>query len=137
MAGISDVRNALEAHASTISGVPSGLAWENVPFEPTPGSAWLRFTLIPISQRPTDVTAAGLKRIDALFQVDVFVPVDTGPKAAEDLAEAVIAAYAPGDPLTSNGVSVQVEYAEVNSAAVYEPSWYTVSVTIKVKAFIA
>ena len=137
MAGISDVRNALEAHASTISGVPSDLSWENVPFEPTPGQSWLRFTLIPISQRPTDVTATGLKRIDALFQVDVFVPVDNGPAAAETLAEAVIAAYAPGDPLTSNGVSVQVEYAEVNSAAIYEPSWYSVSVTIKVKAFIA
>jgi len=137
MAGISDVRNALEAHASTISGVPSGLAWENVPFEPTPGNPWLRFTLTPVSQRPTDVTATGLKRIDALFQVDAFVPADNGPAAAETLAEAVIAAYAPGDPLTSNGVSVQVEYAEVNTSAVYDPPWYSVSVTIKVKAFIA
>jgi hypothetical protein len=113
------------------------LSWENVPFEPTPGQAWLRFTLIPVSQRPTDVTATGLKRIDALFQVDVFAPADNGPAAAETLAEAVIAAYAPGDPLTSNGVSVQVEYAEVNTSAVYDPPWYAVSVTIKVKAFIA
>ncbi len=137
MAGISDVRNALEAHALTIAGAPSDLAWENVQFEPTPGNSWLRFTLLPVSQRPTDVTATGLKRIDALFQVDAFVPIDTGPAAAETLAEAIIAAYAPGDPLTSDGVSVQVEYAEVNTSAVYDPPWYSVSVTIKVKAFIS
>jgi len=136
------VRNALEGHASTIAGIPSSPSvaeansWENVRFEPTRGTSWLRVTLTPLSQRPTDVTATGLKRIDALFLVDVFTPEAKGPAAAETLAEAVIAAYAPGDPLTSGGVTVQVEYAEVNSSAVFDAPWFTVPVSVKVKAFI-
>lgn len=139
MAGITDVRNALEAQVANISGVPSAAnqAWENVPFEPTLGTAWVRMTFTPLQQRPTDVTATGLKRIDATFTIDIFAPDKQGPKEAEDLAEAVIAAYAPGVPLTSNGVSTQIEWAEAQNGAVFDPPWYAVSVTVKTKTYVS
>lgn len=131
-----DIRRALEVQLATIvaGGAPE-IAWENERFEPTVGAAWLRPVFAPQSSRPTDVTASGLKRYDGTFLVDVFAPQGNGPAAADVLAASVIAAFAPGTPLTKGSVTVQVEWSEVFSAATLDPPWYTVPTTVKWKSF--
>lgn len=132
-----DIRAALESRVASVSGIPnaSNRAWENVKFSPTTGTAWVRMQLVPISRRPLDVTAAGLQRYDGLFIVDAFVPSDKGPSAADDLADATCTSFEAGTILTANSQTVQVEYAEIDRAAVLDPPWYQASVTVKWKAF--
>lgn len=132
-----DIRNALEKQLVNVTNGPGagGIAWENYEFNPTTGTAWLRPTLSPTRGRPTDVSASGIKRYDGLFLVDVFAPQGDGPKKGDDLADAVVAAYPPGTPLTDNGVSVQIEWAEVSGSAVTDPPWYMVPVAVKWKSF--
>ena len=132
-----DIRAALEGRIASVSGVPSAAnrAWENVKFSPTTGTAWVRMQLVPISRRPLDVTATGLQRHDGLFVVDVFVPSGKGPSAADTLADAICTAFEAGTVLTANSQTVQIEYAEIDRAAVSDPPWYQAMVSVKWKAF--
>lgn len=132
-----DIRAALESQVSSVSGIPSAAnrAWQNVRFEPTTGTTWVRMTLNPSRRRPQDVTATGLQRYDGLFLVDVFAPEANGPAAAETLADAVVDSFEAGTVLSSGGQTIEIEWAEISTSAVADSPWFQVPITIKWKAF--
>lgn len=137
MSVFTDIRAALEANVSNISGVPSSAnrAWQNVQFEPTTGTTWIRMTFQPSRRRPQDITANGLQRYDGLFLIDIFAPEGNGPKAAEELAEATVDAFEAGTVLNANGQTVEVRYAEIAQAATQDSPWFQIPVTIGWKAY--
>lgn len=130
-----DIRAALESHISNVPGIPADRAWQNVRFEPTTGTTWVRMTLTPSRRRPQDVTANGLQRYDGLFLVDIFAPESNGPGPAETLADAVVGSFEAGTVLSSGGQTIEIEWAEISTAATDDPPWFQVPVTIKWKAF--
>jgi hypothetical protein len=133
----SNIRVALESNVTNVTGVPSSgnISWENVRFEPTTGSKWIRSTFRPTRRRPLDVTAKGLQRYDGLFLVDIFIPEGGGPSEADTLADNVVNSFEAGTILTANGQEVMIEHAEISEALNEDSPWYQVPVTIKWKAF--
>jgi hypothetical protein len=132
-----DIRAALESQVANISGVPSAAnrAWQNVYFEPTTGTTWIRMSFQPSRRRPQDVTADGLQRFDGLFLIDVFAPEGNGPASAETLADATVDAFEAGTVLSANGQTLIIEYAEIDRAPNQDSPWFQIPVTIKWKAF--
>ena len=136
-----NIRNALEGNLYNVSGFPSAPslaeanAFEGVEFEPTEGVAWCRVRVYYLSRRPTDVTASGQQRYDGTFSVDVHSPFGLGAGAAEGLADNIVEAYEAGDVFSSDGVTVQIEHAEINNSPTSEPPWVVVPVFVKWKAF--
>lgn len=129
MSTFSEIRAALESEIANVPGIPSAAnrAWENVRFEPTPGTPWVRMTLLPGSTRPAYLGADPKNRIDGLFQVDIFHPVGSGPASADTLADAVRLRYKVSRTLTAGSVGVRFNWSERMPGRVDGP-WYAVSV---------
>jgi hypothetical protein len=103
---IGAVRIALEGKLNAMT--PSiSTAWENVPFTPTPGTAYQAAYLLPVTENPT--MGDDYYRIDGIFQVNLFYPLQTGAKAAQDRAELIKTAFRRGTTMTSGTVKVIVE----------------------------
>lgn len=132
------IHRALVATLKTLAdGEDLSVAWENVPFTPESGEAWLRENFAPDRMAQTTLGSDGHNRLPGIYMIDVFTPVGRGWKDAENLAEAVLAAFPRGAVLTDTdtGVQVRVERS-YRTAARQEPKWYHVPVTAEFRADI-
>jgi hypothetical protein len=125
------LRAALEGEIANVSGIPSSAnrAWENVKFNPTPGTTWVRMTLLPGEQRPATAGLTPQVLYSGLFQVDVFAPEGDGAADADALADAIRSSYSPGDSFTSGSTVARINWSERAQGQADHP-WYRVSVTI-------
>ena len=127
MTTFNDIRAALESEVANVPGIPAQRAWENVRFEPTTGTPWVRMTLLPGSTRPAYLGADPENRHDGLFQVDIFWPENQGPASADTLADNVRSRYKVSNTLTAGTTNVRFNWSERLPARMDGP-WYVVSV---------
>jgi len=129
---LSEIRAALEESVANISGIPAAAqrAWDNVRFEPTVGTTWVKMTLIPLNDRPATRGDTPQYRTDGFFQISIFTPEGQGAGEAEALAETISDSYTVSDVLTKNSTSVRFEFAEIGQGMTESP-WYMVPVTIR------
>lgn len=131
MSATTEIRRALEAQIANVSGIPSAgnRAWENVRFEPTPGTAWVRMRLITQESRPAVRGANPSLLYQGLFLVDVFVPEGNGPNAADVLADAIRDEFTVDDAYTVGSTTVRFRWSE-RAEGISDSPWYQVPVTI-------
>lgn len=132
MSAITDLRSALRANLLTVSGLPP-VAWQNRAFEPTPGSPWLRETLLPAGANLASIAGViteALLREDGIYQITVFYPAGGDLKAAESLVDSIRSAFRPGIVVTHGGIAAVCTRAEV-ARAVQEPDWYGIPISIR------
>jgi hypothetical protein len=132
------IHRALVANLKALTDLEElSVSWENVPFTPAAGEAWLREKFAPDRMAQTTLGSEGYNRLPGIYMIDVFTPVGQGWKDAEDLAEIVLAAFPRGVVLTDadTGVQVRVERS-YRTAAREEPSWFHVPVTVEFRADI-
>lgn len=126
-----DIRAALESHLANTSGLPSGIAYENVSFEPQTGTSFLKVAFIPTSRRPAVRGLNPQQRYQGVFRVFCYTPEGNGPSTADDIANKVITAFeATTDISFTNGDAdtfiVSIDYAERDNGFVDSPWYYTV-----------
>ncbi len=126
----SDIRAALESHLANTSGLPSGIAYENVSFEPETGTSFLKVAFVPTSRRPAVRGLNPQQRYQGVFRVFCYTPEGHGPATADDIANKVITAFeAATDISFTNGgetTIVSIDYAERDNGFVDSPWYYTV-----------
>lgn len=86
-------------------GLPQYRSWENMRFEPTAGSPWVRETYLP---GPMSVIESGsLALLEALPQyvVSVYVPQNVGMDASRAYTDALLTLFAPGTRITVTGAT--------------------------------
>lgn len=130
MSRLTEIRGALQLQAASVAGFPplSQRAYEGKSFDSTVGTPWARLTLMTTSGRPFDL--AGESRIDSgLFQISLFYPDGNGTGEVEALADAVMAAFRPGQNLIQGSTLVSIMYAQPGPT-LQEPDWIHVVVTI-------
>ena len=128
-----DIRAALESKLSTTSGLPA-IAYENVAFEPTTGTSFLKVQYLPTVTRPAVRGLNPQLRYQGVFSVTVFAPEGKGPATADDYANKVIDAFAATTDISfTNGdaetIIVSIDYAERQQGMVDSP-WYFVPINI-------
>lgn len=128
-----DIRAALESHLSATSGLPS-IAYENVAFEPTTGTSFLKVQYLPTVTRPAVRGLSPQLRYQGVFSVTVFAPEGQGPATADDYANKVIDAFAATTDISfTNGdaetIIVSIDYAERQQGMIDSP-WYFVPINI-------
>jgi hypothetical protein len=99
------IRAALETALNAMS--PSVLtAWENVPFTPTPGTAYQRAFIRLARPDNTEISRRHVER--GFMQVSLCYPLNTGPGAVEARADLIRATFYRGASFTSGGITVTV-----------------------------
>lgn len=82
------------------------VAWENVPFTP-PAGTYLRGFLLPAATAGIDLAGAG-RTFRGIYQVSVVCPINTGPGAAESIADELATLFPLNLRITVSGLTLQV-----------------------------
>ncbi len=123
-----EIRSILETQLSSIVDVPQ-IAYENVPYEPTTGTSYIQVTYLPTSRRPAVRGLNPQQRYEGIFAISCYAPEGNGPASAETLAENVLNAFEATTSLTTNNVTVSIDYSEVKQGILDSP-WFMVPVNI-------
>jgi len=128
-----DIRAALETHISTTANLPT-IAYENVAFEPTTGTSFIRVMYLPTVTRPAVRGLNPQLRYQGVFAVTVFTPEGNGPSTADDYVNKVINAFQATTDISftnaqSQTIKVSIDYAERQQGLIDSP-WYYVPINI-------
>lgn len=122
-------------------GLPADRAWENIAFEPTPGSPYVVEQYVPGASRQLSVGPLGTLQADVIYVLQVYTPADLGIGAPSKYADALITLFAPRVALTlTNGdkVRVRTDTGPFRGQLLQrEPGWATVPVSFPMRAFTA
>lgn len=106
-----DIREALEANLSDISGIPT-IIWENTNVEPESGKEYIDVSFAPTVREPAVRGLHPQQYYRGIFAVNCYTPADKGPGAADDLADKVIEEFEATSDLTANGKIISIRSAE-------------------------
>lgn len=128
-----DIRAALETHISNTANLPT-IAYENVAFEPTTGTSFIRVMYLPTVTRPAVRGLNPQLRYQGVFAVTVFTPEGNGPSTADDYVNKVIEAFQATTDISftnaqSETIKLSIDYAERQQGLIDSP-WYYVPINI-------
>jgi|TARA_R110000772_G_C12944946_1_gene401421 hypothetical protein len=127
-----NIRASLESHLSNTANLPS-IAYENVSFEPTTGTSFLKVQYLPTVTRPAVRGLNPQLRYQGIFAVTVFAPEGKGPATADDYTNKVIDAFAATTDISFTNadgtIKVSIDYAERQQGIIDSP-WYFVPINI-------
>ena len=128
-----DIRAALETHISTTANLPT-IAYENVAFEPTTGTSFIRVQYLPTVTKPAVRGLNPQLRYQGVFYVTVATPEGNGPSTADDYANKVINAFQATTDISftnaqSETIKLSIDYAERQQGLIDSP-WYYVPINI-------
>lgn len=124
-----DIRSALESQLSSVTDVPSGIAYENVPFSPQTNVSYLEVMYIPVTRRPIVRGLNPQQRYDGIFTINCYAPEGEGPAAADTMAKNVMETFEATTKLTHNATTVNIDYVERSQGFIDSP-FYMVPVTV-------
>jgi len=111
-----DIQNSLDAHLKTLAELPL-LQTENTRINASPNlNSFTRSTLLPAQSSVLAIGAGAPKQMTGLYQVDVFVPSDSGTATARGLADSIVDIFPAGLLLTSGNSTVHIDIASVMAA---------------------
>ena len=125
------VYQALVTQLKTVAGLPT-LQLENTVVQAK--GSFMRATLIRSRPEQLTVGASGRDLHGGLFQVDIFVPVNTGTTAANVLADKVIDAFPRGLAFNLDGVQMYVRIAYRETAGRINDQFHQVPVVVEWQA---
>lgn len=116
---------AIRSRFSTEWSDTTPIAWPNVSYTPTPGTAWVRLTILPADASQVELGAVGSRRFRhaGVIVVQVFVPENTGDGTVQTLAAQAAAVF--------RGVTVgEIRYGapRVRTVGNDGAGWYQVNV---------
>ncbi len=133
MSHYEDIRAALEVRLAGTTGIPT-IAWENVKFEPTTGTPYVRARLLNTSRRPAVRGINPQMRYQGVLQLFLRYPEGTGTATAQAMANTIIERFNTGEDLISNGVYVTIDYSE-QLGAYNDSPFYVVPVNVHWHSF--
>lgn len=127
MISYDDARAALDQQLAAYQ--TTNVAWENTVFEPKEGDGYLRPYLLPAEPSQATVGANGLDRVGGIYQVDVCEPKDGGNGALLRKVDEVLAQFARGSTVSSNGVVLTI-LRSWPGPAIARDSFYVIPVSV-------
>jgi len=125
-----DIEAALMTQLSTLSGAPD-IAYPNINYEPTTGSAYLRANMIPVETLQASLGTSGKDETNGILQIDVVQPAGEGRST---LPDSIADHFKRGTVMSYNGVNVRVRSVSIGSA-IREEAWYFVPVSIDFQSY--
>ena len=102
----------------------TAIAWDNVPYVPTPGTSWIRCTILPGSVDALEFGRDTLKEHSGIIDIGIFTPRNTGSAVGRGYADTLSTLF----DLAEFG-TIDCDEAEVQNLGIDE-DWYQLSVSI-------
>lgn len=133
MTDTQDIRRALEGRLNdgSYTGITnsSDIAWENVAFDSSQKTKWLRPRLNISEIVPATAGNTPTELWSGLFIIDCYTKQNTGGTAGLDvLADEVKAQFAKGLQITENSKIINIRYSQLSRSLQIDP-WYVRSFT--------
>lgn len=121
------LQSALEERLEAFPNMPDGgVAHENVQFTPpTPSTAWMRVSFIPVASSRRTLGVNGLSRIDGVFSVWIYYPMGQGTSESSIVADRLIEWFKSGTRLESGGEVVTILSAARGQGGIQDAWWIT------------
>jgi len=100
------------------------VAWDNVPYVPTPGTAWIRCAILPGDVNALEFGRDTIKEFSGIIDIGIFTPRNTGAVVARGYADTLSALF----DMEVFG-TIDCDEASVQNLGI-EEDWYHLSVTI-------
>jgi hypothetical protein len=126
---------ALENRLATTTPALPSIAWPNVPFTPTTGTAYIRSTFIPVTRRPVTAGPNAEQLHTGLFMVNIYTPEDAGASAGMTYADQLLARFKGSDAEVASTVTVRFAYSEAKRP-LHEPPFYVIPVEISWYSYV-
>lgn len=127
MIAYDEARAALDSQLAAYQA--TNVAWENTKFEPQEGVGYLRAFLLPAEPEQATIGVNGLDRVTGIYQIDVCEPKDGGNGALLRKVDAILAQFARGTSVTSNGVTLTIQRSWPGPA-IARDSFYVIPVSV-------
>lgn len=121
---INDIRACLDTHLSGTVGIPT-IARQNVPFEPTTGTSYVKAEMVPTSRRPAVRGLNPQQRYDGLYSLLICTPEGLGPGAGYDIADLLLDRFNATTDISNAGLTISVDYSEVRTSFLDSPFYCT------------
>lgn len=92
MSIMNDIRACLDTHLSGTPNIPT-IARQNVPFEPTTGTSFVKATLVPTLRRPAVRGINPQMRYDGFYNILICTPEGLGSGAGYDVADLLLSRF--------------------------------------------
>lgn len=130
---INDIRACLDTRLSGTTGIPT-IARQNVPFEPTTGTSFIKADLVPTLRRPAVRGLNPQQRYDGLYSILICTPEGLGSGAGYDIADLLLDRFNATTDISYTNPSAQtyivsIDYSEVRTSFLDSP-FYCTPVTI-------
>jgi hypothetical protein len=125
---INDIRACLDNRLAGTVGIPA-VAHQNVPYEPTTGTPFIKVDMVPTSRRPAVRGLNPQQRYDGLYSILICTPENMGPGAGYDIADLLLDRFDAATDISFNGLIISVDYSEVRTSFLDSP-FYCTPVTI-------
>lgn len=108
-----EIQAALDGRLLTTAGLPS-LQTENTRINASSNLlAFARSTLLPAQSNVLSLGVGATRQMQGLYQVDIFVPSDSGTDTARLVADSVVDNFPIGLELVSGSTTVKIDIASV------------------------
>ena len=121
---INDIRACLDTRLSGTVGIPT-IARQNVPFEPTTGTTFVKANLVPTSRRPATRGLNPQQRYDGIYSILVCTPEGLGSGAGYDIADLLLDRFNATTDISNAGLIISVDYSEVRTSFLDSPFYCT------------
>lgn len=121
---INDIRACLDTHLSGTVGIPA-IAHQNVPYQATTGTSFVKADLIPASRRPAVRGLNPQQRYDGLYSILICTPEGLGSGAGYDIADLLLDRFNATTDISNNGLIISVDYSEVRTSFLDSPFYCT------------
>jgi hypothetical protein len=128
MSIINDIRACLDTHLAGTVGLPA-VAYQNVPYEPTTGTTFVKVDMVPTSRRPAVRGLNPQQRYDGLYSILICTPENLGPGAGYDIADLLLDRFNATTDISLSGLTISIDYSEVRTSFLDSP-FYCTPVTI-------
>jgi hypothetical protein len=128
MSIINDIRACLDTHLAGTVGLPA-VAHQNVPYEPTTGTSFVKVDMVPTSRRPAVRGLNPQQRYDGLYSILICTPENLGPGAGYDISDLLLDRFDATTDISLSGLTISIDYSEVRTSFLDSP-FYCTPVTI-------
>lgn len=128
------IHSLLNTRLGTLVGLPT-IQLQNTRNIGQTGVPFTRGTLLPAKAIPSSVGTTGKDNLSGIFQVDLFVPQDTGTDAVNTLADSVIAHFPRGLILVDRTLNLHISRAYCEVGRRIEP-FYMLPVIVQWTAIV-